>query len=207
MGSKDKATWKKDFENLMKAEGNLDYGLREETEKELYGDNDRAVAIMNAYILEDNLKAYIQAQIPPSIETEFISSLFKAEEGVLGSLGAKANIAYAFGLIGSVCRDDIKLVRMLRNAFAHSKITFNFETPAIKGVCDRLAIPDIPSSYIPPDYLRQQRGRASEFEYANSMKSPKTRYIVTCIGISYRMFMTKNEYSSDREIPVSRFLP
>ena len=60
--------------------------------------------------------------------------------GPLGSLSARIETAYALGLISKEERDNINLIRDIRNDFAHRFLDtkVSFQTPKIKDKCMQL---------------------------------------------------------------------
>lgn len=55
--------------------------------------------------------------------------------GPLATFSSRINVSYCFGLIGPHTRDNLNIVREIRNAFAHSKTTIGFSTPEVVAVC------------------------------------------------------------------------
>jgi hypothetical protein len=75
--------------------------------------------------------------------------------GILGSFGAKITAAYAFNWFGPETRHDFDLIRISRNEFAHSRISFGFEDEPIAAVCAQLRSPNWPNSRIPHGSLNR----------------------------------------------------
>jgi hypothetical protein len=120
----------------------------------------------------------------PSLNSDDIRRLFDYE-GPIGSFSARIRVAYAFNLFGPETRDDLDLIRLIRNEFAHSGRPFGFSEPLVKPVTDRLASPDWPGAAIPGGYLTaiSSTGAKSSPDKGN----PKTRYVCACHVISTRM--------------------
>ena len=55
--------------------------------------------------------------------------------GPLSSFGARIAIAYAFGFFGERTRHDLRLLKEIRNAFAHVNLKIDFATPEIARLC------------------------------------------------------------------------
>jgi hypothetical protein len=102
--------------------------------------DDRAAAIVVSTRLEDELKELILSKMIPLNQTE-IAKLFVGDSPV-ASFSAKISLAYALGSIGKQSRDDLNLVRLIRNAFAHARKPITFETTEIATACNRLTLPD-----------------------------------------------------------------
>jgi hypothetical protein len=98
---------------------------------------DFAAAILGAARLDSTL-AYI-------IEREFIDLSPDEErallrEGPLAEFGAKIKLGYALGLYGPLTRDDLNIIREIRNAFAHSGNPLDFSNAAIARACQLINI-------------------------------------------------------------------
>ena len=83
-----------------------------------------------------------------AISTHFVVSddaaqaLFNDQNGPLSTFAAKTKIAYALGVFDAPVRDELDLIRYIRNAFAHSKEPLTFESPLIADACAQLRIPN-----------------------------------------------------------------
>jgi hypothetical protein len=89
----------------------------------------------------------------------------------------------------------------LRNEFAHSRRSFKFTTPEVKAVCDELKIPDLQGAYIPPGLL--QRVSHEGLKDASDSSHPKTRYIMACENLIFRMLIVVEPDRSIRDAAFS----
>jgi DNA-binding MltR family transcriptional regulator len=99
--------------------------------------NDRGACILMTANLENALDAALEAVL--HIDHESRRELF-GEAGPLGTLSQKASMAYALGIIGQTTRKNLRIIRIVRNAFAHAKIPIEFSTPEVSAVCDDLTL-------------------------------------------------------------------
>ena len=76
--------------------------------------------------------------IPLSKEDE--NDLF-SKAGPLATLSAMIDMGYALGLISKEVRDELHLIREIRNAFAHTIGVIDFAMPEVANVCKRLWTP------------------------------------------------------------------
>ena len=53
--------------------------------------------------------------------------------GLLSSFRAKLIIVYELGIINDLARDDLEIVREMRNSAAHCTLPFDFESPAVSN--------------------------------------------------------------------------
>lgn len=161
----------------------------EELEQELYfAGSDRATAVMFGSMVEVNLERLIATKLRDDLNSKDKKLLFEFE-GCFGTFSAKTVGAYALGLIGPVIRFDLDLIRLLRNEFAHSRVHFNFNTPQVKAVCDKLKIVEYGNSFIPYTYL--EKISEPDLHKAIDKTNPKTRFICACHTISDRMHATR----------------
>jgi hypothetical protein len=156
-------------------------------ESELYrSGSDRAIAVMFGSYVETGLKRYLLSKLRDDLDSNDRSKLFDFV-GPLGDFASKITIAYAFTLIGPVTRSDLEIIRQLRNGFAHSRVSFNFDTPAVRAVCEHFQIVDQVGSDIPFNYL----DKVPDGDVANAADKthPKTRFVITCHNIAYRFHL------------------
>ena len=151
-------------------------------EAEIYGTNDRARAVMLGAVVELSLELFLKSRRRPSLNAEDTREMFEYT-GPLGTFASKILIGYAFNWYGPETRKDLTLIRTLRNEFAHSRRSFDFESETVAKVCANLQSPDWPGSFIPKSYLELVRD-----ETAHDKQHPRTRYISACHTLSERLF-------------------
>lgn len=92
--------------------------------------DDQAAAIMGVALLDNTLQTAILVKlVQPN------TGLF---DGPLSSFAAKIKLAFALGLYGPETRDDLDLMRAIRNTFAHSAREVTFATPEIEAACNAI---------------------------------------------------------------------
>jgi hypothetical protein len=156
----------------------------EALEKELYASaSDRATAVMFGSFVEVALERLLSSKMR-QLNSKDRKRVFEYE-GALGTFASKTVVAYALQLLGPVTRSDLDLVRFLRNEFAHSRMPFNFQTLEVAEVCKHLKYPELAGSFIPHGYLN--RVSDESLKTAVDRNSPKTRFIIACHNLSYRM--------------------
>src|SRR5690242_13788443 len=74
-----------------------------------------AEVLIGFSLLEDALKQAILTKLPTPLSNKDISVLFE-NEGALASVGARASLAFALGIIGTNTRADINCIKDIRNA-------------------------------------------------------------------------------------------
>jgi hypothetical protein len=99
---------------------------------EMRGESSRAAVLVGTAMLEDVLRGVVAFKCMHLTETEKADLLDGM--GPLSAFSAKIKAAYAFGLIGAKTRDDLEVVREIRNAFAHGIRPLDFDNPSIVGL-------------------------------------------------------------------------
>lgn len=57
--------------------------------------------------------------------------------GPLGSFSAKITLSHALGLFGQRTRHDLDNLKAIRNAFAHTNLDIDFDTPEVAALCEK----------------------------------------------------------------------
>ena len=128
-------------------------GLAEDTKRfveDIQEETDRGVALSGTAFLDDVIIALLRAAFvdnPMSVEKVL------EYPGPINSLAARADLAYCLGLLGNNMYADLKIIRKIRNEFAHSHVPISFDKPYIKEMCDILKTPQL----IPPHVTNHPR--------------------------------------------------
>jgi hypothetical protein len=181
----------RDFKKFAKSRPDRD--MQDAMEKEFYGESDRACGILFPSWVELLIERAIQDQLRHDAPTVF------DYEGPLGNFSAKIMMAYAMGLFGMKTNHDLRLIRTIRNEFAHCQLPLRFDIPEVKGVCDHLMLPDIEEVRVMPPYLYRLPDDRTESWY--DQEHPKTRFVICCYTIIYQLFKSGRQFSSG---PVER---
>jgi hypothetical protein len=150
---------------------------------ELWGESDRAFAVLHAANLENALRDLFAVKFRPGLNSAERNALY-GPDGSMSSFAAKIGLAYALEYIGRITRDDMDLVRLVRNSFAHSARALGFKMAVVADVCAHLQFPDLPNGY----QLMGPLGRIASAEEAD-LSNPRNRYRVTCQRIAYGLLL------------------
>jgi hypothetical protein len=124
---------------------------------ELGDANDRAAAIVAACVVEDSLSGELRTKTGLSIEQC---------EKRYGSFKDKIDGAHLLGIIKADERDDLDLIRRVRNKFAHHANVRRFSHKDIEKLCQRLHFKQAPTAICKEDnrYLYMERAlRIAQF--------------------------------------------
>lgn len=99
---------------------------------EVFKQTDRASAIVSSALLEELLERLLLAFLAD--RTSVKRDLFDGM-APLSTMSAKINLAYYLGLLEQTEFEDLKIIKNVRNDFAHSFEGINFETQRIRDKC------------------------------------------------------------------------
>jgi mannitol operon repressor len=102
---------------------------------EMRGESDRSAAIIGAAFLDEHLKQLLTNYL---VDDGKEVTLFLSSESPLGSFGARIRAAYCMGLISKEYFDGLKIIKEIRNAFAHQLHGRSFTDSDIVEACKRL---------------------------------------------------------------------
>jgi len=160
-------------------------------EQELYGTaehapSDRAVAILLGAFAETALERYLRFWKGQDLSADEQRSLF-GYDGPLAGFKAKVERGYSFGLFGDVTKNDLEIIRVVRNGFAHCRKNLKFATPETAEMCAHLQWPDRSDAELPmgsgPD------GEA--WGIAGDTEGPSARYRISVHTIAAKMFKAR----------------
>jgi DNA-binding MltR family transcriptional regulator len=151
----------------------------EALEREIFNTSDRVTAVMLGPYVETALDRLLTSRMRPNLSKIERDQLF-GFEGAVGTFSAKIIIAYAMNIIGPITYSDLKLIKELRNQFAHSRIAFDFPTPEVVAVCNELKIPKL-------------RDNSDSFKSRIGMEKSASwmLFVSACHNIAYRMLVKR----------------
>jgi hypothetical protein len=107
--------------------------------------DDRSFCLLLTAMLENELERAIDhwlGELPEKIRHDMYD-----RDGALGNFSRKITLASALEIIGPTSQENFRLVRNVRNAFAHAKVPLTFKTTEVSAVCadlERINIFDPP---------------------------------------------------------------
>ena len=91
--------------------------------------NPIATAILGAVLVEHELDGLLRPKFKKIDDDEWRD--LQSEQGPLRSFSAKITIGFALGIYNNKIKADLDIVRVVRNAFAHSRKLLDFDDPLI----------------------------------------------------------------------------
>ncbi|MFT6921385.1 MAG: DNA-binding MltR family transcriptional regulator [Crocinitomicaceae bacterium] len=102
---------------------------------ELIKESDRGCALLAASQLELALENLLRKKLVGTKKHK--DSLFSFN-GCLGTFSSRIQLSYSLGLISKLDKDDLDLIRKIRNEFGHSHQVIDFDFPKVSSLCKRM---------------------------------------------------------------------
>lgn len=103
--------------------------------------DDRSLAIVTGANVEKSLEDQLMLRMT-NVSAAELKVLFQSDGAPLGTFSAKIKIGHAFGVFGSSTKNDLEIIRQIRNAFAHARKPITFATTEVSDACRRLQTPN-----------------------------------------------------------------
>ncbi len=103
----------------------------------LQDEPDRGCVLVGAAFLDDVLKSLLELHF---VNDRPVTAKLLRQDGVVGTFGARIELAYALGLVSSAVHDDLNIIRKIRNVCAHRHHPASFHTPEIRDRCEALGV-------------------------------------------------------------------
>jgi DNA-binding MltR family transcriptional regulator len=101
----------------------------------LNAESDRGMVLVGAAIIEERLADILISFLADNDSKE---KVIGRPDAPLGTYSAKLNMAHALGLIDDSERNEMDLIRRIRNEFAHKWDSVGFETDKIRDLAKQL---------------------------------------------------------------------
>lgn len=103
--------------------------------KDYHAESDRAAAVLAGSFMEAFTQKFLRSTMVADPKVE---EMFHAY-GPLSTFSACIDCLYAFGLIDAGIRDDMDMIRKIRNHFAHHPEQTSFNDSPARDYCSRLS--------------------------------------------------------------------
>lgn len=145
--------------------------------------SDRSACIIMSSIIERTLERGILLLLD-IIDQEKITPLFERDRA-LSSFFGNIYLAYAINLISMPIRDDLNIIRIVRNAFAHSSLPITFQSDEIKREIRKFNF----ESYSVMDHSTMMVGHTKE----------KRDFVIACTEIQQNILDSIEKHVKDLE--------
>lgn len=102
--------------------------------------NDRGACILVVTNVENKLLNAIKHRL--KVTDKYYEKIF-GFNGPLGTFDNKIRMGYALEIFGDEMLENLNVIKSIRNAFAHSRLPINFDTPEVVSACELLIKPKI----------------------------------------------------------------
>lgn len=103
---------------------------------ELKEETDRGCAFVGAAMLDEHLRQLLGAFFVD--DSEEVGHLLDNADAPLGSFSSRIRTAYCLGLISEEVKNDLNIIREIRNSFAHRLHGLDFDSESIRAYCGNL---------------------------------------------------------------------
>lgn len=101
----------------------------------LFDTSDRSAAIVASALVEHGLEVAIGASLE---NADNLSGLFQGPSAPIGTFSARILIARALGCISAEVEQDLRIIKEVRNSFAHALMRISFKTPELAATCEKI---------------------------------------------------------------------
>lgn len=129
-------------------------------------ESDRAAALLYAANIDNRLRTMLENYLID--DPKRVKELMK--RGPLSSFGLRIQFSYALGLVTDDERNDLDMIREVRNDFAHEEQGWSFAHSEVIKWCDKLRLPS----------LMEAAGGLNGFDLTNM----RNRYALACLWLS-----------------------
>jgi hypothetical protein len=134
-----------------------------------------ATAVLGAVMVEHELETLLRSKFQRKDDKTW--EMLVADNGPLNSFYSKIIAGYALGIYDEGMRNDLNIVRNIRNAFAHSKRLLHFDNPLIVKELEKAT-----RSYVSKEYWNLAKVEpppgAAEFS---------SRYVALCNWLAAKL--------------------
>ncbi|WP_242893052.1 hypothetical protein [Stenotrophomonas maltophilia] len=169
---------------------------------EFSGASDRAAAIVAAAVIDDALRALLEAVMVVD-HPHGIDVFAPGQE--LGSYMGRVKIAFMLGLIDDSERVRLTLVAKIRNEFAHLAKDIGFDSPRIADRCRELAAP---KELVPPRLVPDAHGLERLCDFKTSLADRSNPRAVFEEATMFLLYVLKGRFAQAivrRPRPPSKF--
>jgi hypothetical protein len=134
-----------------------------------YNGSPIVTAILGAATIEMELEILLRERFPKISDGLWQTMI--GENGPFNTLDQKITAAFAFRMFDEATKDNLKIIKAIRNVFAHAKMLIDFDHKLISAEFRKIKI---------PKFRKRFHSKAKKGDYYE----PKETYVLLCIVIS-----------------------
>jgi DNA-binding MltR family transcriptional regulator len=146
-------------------------------------ESDRGAILVAAALLHDTLGRLLSAEMVPDKKARK-DGLEK--QGVLGTFGARIQVAYLFGLVERDHYDNLARIRRIRDECAHDVRHVTFASQKIRDLVT--CLPVVPPEFVPPTELDFPPAKMARMRF---LVAAATIYVVLKLGLASALLRTQ----------------
>jgi hypothetical protein len=160
-------------------------GIPVDTFDQLEHDSDRAAGVVAGSFVEQRLTELLRSRWPQTPLRKKLDDRLTHPGAALGSFSVKIDVAYLFGLITDVARNELFQMKEIRNCFAHNLGISSFDHQEISSRCNNLNLfTTIIGKEPPPVKRAPEKLKEAEIRFGGPndyWRNPRSRYIFTAM--------------------------
>ena len=106
--------------------------------------SDRAAVLVGAAYLDHSLRTFLRSTFVYGLSERELTTIFEDQGAPLGTFNGRILIAHALGAYDTATRDELHVIRRIRNACAHSPRPITFADPLVLAEAALLRKPEYP---------------------------------------------------------------
>lgn len=99
---------------------------------EFQKESDRGAVLVGAALLDSRLERILRSHF---IQGKHANDLLDGANAPLGTFSSRIKCCFSLGLMTAHERQELEIIRSIRNLFAHQEHGLNFEDTRVKGLC------------------------------------------------------------------------
>lgn len=103
--------------------------------KSLNNENELSCVLLGVNFIDEAMRTILRSKF---INSNVAKNILNPTKGFLGNFSSKLDLLYCLGVIKKNAYEDLKILAQIRNVFAHSFPSINFESEKIDGLIDSL---------------------------------------------------------------------
>jgi len=165
--------------------------------REFQVESDRGCALLGAALISERLREILEAFLADTQSSKRLLSGFNAP---LQSQWARAEAAHSLGLLSDDERENVDLVRRIRNEFAHHSHGLTFESDILSTLCGQLSAGFVIARTGASPEEREQEAREA---FGSSPRNRFEQAVITLlVHLMYRAHFVEKDKRRSSQWPI-----
>ncbi len=141
-----------------------------------------AAVLIGTSFLDNCLASMIKKSF---IKTSVATKLLDSSRGAIGTFSASRDLARCLGLISERIYQDLEIIGEIRNLFAHSHLSLDFDSENVASKCNSLMYAESVLKTMASHYVENDKNAVNTID----LISPRDRFNVTVALIAHRLLV------------------